>query len=85
MTSSNLVVCLCPALIGGLGDVPTMEEIEMCGLPCAGGAATVKGAAGTASGRGNTVGGVLKVMIERCVTLALSPISLLLRECAWTY
>ncbi|GAA5944215.1 hypothetical protein JCM3775_007116 [Rhodotorula graminis] len=65
MTASNLVVCLCPALIGGLGEVPTMEEIEMCRVPGANGMATIRGVEGTVSGRGNTVGGVLKVMIER--------------------
>ncbi|BGP52176.1 hypothetical protein JCM10450v2_008147 [Rhodotorula kratochvilovae] len=65
MTPSNLVVCLCPALIGGLGDVPTREEIEMCRVPGEVGMGTLKGLGGARTGEGNTVGGVLRVMIER--------------------
>ncbi|GAA5916194.1 hypothetical protein JCM8208_000030 [Rhodotorula glutinis] len=65
MTPSNLVVCLCPALIGGLGDVPTVEEIEMCRVPGVVALAPSMSVGGAVSGRGNTVGGVVKVMIER--------------------
>ncbi|GAA5840009.1 hypothetical protein JCM9279_005240 [Rhodotorula babjevae] len=72
MSSSNLVVCLCPALIGGLGDVPTMEEIEMCRVTSSNGTATIKGPGGATSGRENTVGGVLRIMIERCIALTLT-------------
>lgn len=67
MTAGNLVVCLCPALCGALGDVPTMEELEMCRVPGLETLGTIKGLGGetaTAVG-GNTLGGVLRVMIER--------------------
>ncbi|GAA6063823.1 hypothetical protein JCM10212_002580 [Sporobolomyces blumeae] len=69
MTSSNLVICLCPALIGGVGGMQS-QGIEACRVP---GMETMRGGgpfgsadqdSPTKAGR-NTVGGVLKVMIER--------------------
>lgn len=66
MGSLNLVICLAPCLIGGIvggggtgeGASGIKEEIEVCRVS--------GGTAGDGSGGGgNTVGGVLKIMIER--------------------
>lgn len=66
MTSSNLVICLCPALMGGLG--ASRDELEMCRVPgmevgSMRGLETIK----RRERAGNTLGGVLRVMIDRCV------------------
>ncbi|BGO96129.1 hypothetical protein JCM10020v2_007866 [Rhodotorula toruloides] len=64
MTSSNLVICLCPALMGGLG--ASRDELEMCRVPgmevgSMRGLETIK----RRERAGNTLGGVLRVMIDR--------------------
>ncbi|BGP11868.1 hypothetical protein JCM10049v2_007788 [Rhodotorula toruloides] len=64
MTSSNLVICLCPALMGGLG--ASRDELEMCRVPgmevgSMRGLETMK----RRERAGNTLGGVLRVLIER--------------------
>lgn len=69
MTSSNLVICLCPAMMGGLG--ASRDELEMCRVPgmevgSMRGLATLK----RRERAGNTLGGVLRVLIDRCVPLA---------------
>ncbi|GAA5983017.1 hypothetical protein JCM10908_006869 [Rhodotorula pacifica] len=67
MTASNLVICLCPALVGGIG--PSEEEIEMCRVPGAEkGSMRGVGSRETdqeGSTAANTMGGVLKIMIEQ--------------------
>ncbi|GAA6050340.1 hypothetical protein JCM3770_002971 [Rhodotorula araucariae] len=65
MSPPNLVVCVCPALIGGLGDMPTREELEMCRVPEVEGVGAIPNLRRARDGGGNTVGGVLRVMIER--------------------
>ncbi|BGP03962.1 hypothetical protein NBRC10513v2_007703 [Rhodotorula toruloides] len=72
MTSSNLVICLCPALMGGLG--ASRDELEMCRVPgmevgSMRGLETIK----RRERAGNTLGGVLKVLIDRQSELADSP------------
>ncbi|BGP35855.1 hypothetical protein JCM10296v2_007707 [Rhodotorula toruloides] len=64
MTSSNLVICLCPALMGGLG--ASRDELEMCRVPgmevgSMRGLETIK----RRERAGNTLGGVLRVLIDR--------------------
>ncbi|GAA5877916.1 hypothetical protein JCM3774_001769 [Rhodotorula dairenensis] len=59
MTASNLVICLCPALAGGIG--ASLEDIAKCRLAGSGsGSGTTRGLTDK-----NTIGGVLRVMIER--------------------
>ena len=71
MSSSNLVVCLAPALIGGVemgGMMSMSESFETCRIPgMVDMSGTVRGLEGGRKKGGNTVGGVLKVMIERYV------------------
>ncbi|GAA5822150.1 hypothetical protein JCM5353_006248 [Sporobolomyces roseus] len=70
MGSSNLVVCLAPALIGGVEMGGMMREsVETCRIPgmvdMTGSVRDFEGLKGKKKMGGNTVGGVLKVMIER--------------------
>lgn len=72
MGSSNLVVCLAPALIGGVEMGGMMREsVETCRIPgmvdMTGSVRDFEGLKGKKKMGGNTVGGVLKVMIERYV------------------
>lgn len=61
MDVNNLVICLCPGMVGGLGDM--RDELEMCRVP-----GTTRGFVPGVkkSGGSNTIGGVLKILIERC-------------------
>lgn len=63
MTSTNLVLCICPAFVGGIG--ASLEDVEMCrvpGMDCG----TMKGLRKEAAGpQENSIGGVLRVMIDR--------------------
>ncbi|GAA6017409.1 hypothetical protein JCM10207_005624 [Rhodosporidiobolus poonsookiae] len=61
MTSENLVICLCPALIGGLG--ASKEEIEMCRVPGMD-VGSMRGLSKVSESGSNTLGGVLRVMID---------------------
>ncbi|GJN94265.1 hypothetical protein Rhopal_007339-T1 [Rhodotorula paludigena] len=66
MTSSNLVVCLCPALIGGVG--ASFDEIEMCrvrGMEVGSMRGMEQERREKEKARGNTLGGVLRVLIDR--------------------
>ena len=69
MTTSNLVICLAPALIGGLigGTVEEIKTLKVPGMVDMSG--TVKGvpSSSTTNKETNTVGGVLKIMIEKLV------------------
>ena len=64
MTAENLVICVCPALVGGIGG--SAEEVGMFRVPGMDGG-TMRGGLWKEEARvsENTVGGVLKVMIER--------------------
>ncbi|BGP20751.1 hypothetical protein JCM10213v2_008914 [Rhodosporidiobolus nylandii] len=66
MTSENLVVCLCPALIGGLG--ASREEVEMCRVPGME-VGSMRGLTERKDGGRNTLGGVLRVMIDHSESL----------------
>lgn len=55
MSSSNLVICVCPALVGGIG--ASQKDIAKCRLPDTG--------AVNPSLTENTIGGVLRTMIEQ--------------------
>ncbi|KAK4706034.1 hypothetical protein P7C70_g182, partial [Phenoliferia sp. Uapishka_3] len=59
MDDNNLVICLCPGMVGGLGDM--RDELEMCRVP-----GTQRGIipGERKAGGSNTVGGVLQVMLE---------------------
>ncbi|GAA5884349.1 hypothetical protein JCM6882_002239 [Rhodosporidiobolus microsporus] len=61
MTSDNLVICLCPALIGGLG--ASREEVEMCRVPGME-VGSMRGLKSVKESGRNTLGGVLRVMID---------------------
>ncbi|GAA5997444.1 uncharacterized protein JCM10292_000852 [Rhodotorula paludigena] len=66
MTSSNLVVCLCPALIGGVG--ASFDEIEMCrvrGMEVGSMRGMQQDRREKEKARGNTLGGVLRMLIDR--------------------
>lgn len=65
MTADNLVVCVCPGLLGGVGTGE--EELEMCRVPGMemGSMRGLSGGGSKKDARSNTLGGVLKVMIER--------------------
>lgn len=65
MDSNNLVICLGPGFVGGLGIAK--EKLEMCRVP-----GTIARSATEWRKETNTVGGVLKVMIDWYV---LSPLS----------
>ncbi|BGP28072.1 hypothetical protein JCM10295v2_007059 [Rhodotorula toruloides] len=72
MTSSNLVICLCPALMGGLG--ASRDELEMFRVPgmevgSMRGLETLK----RRERAGNTLGGVLRVLIDRHNELVDAP------------
>ncbi|GAA5967542.1 hypothetical protein JCM3765_007387 [Sporobolomyces pararoseus] len=79
MTSSNLVICLAPALIGGLvgGTAEEIKTIRVPGMVDMSG--TVKGVPSSqSSNKGtNTVGGVLKIMIEKQDPLPVAQSTLL--------
>lgn len=63
MTAENLVICVCPALVGGIGG--SVEEVRMCRVPGMD-IGTMRGGLWKEEARSeNTAGGVLKVMIER--------------------
>lgn len=64
MDSNNLVICLGPGFVGGLGIAKA--ELEMCRVP-----RTIARSATERRKETNTVGGMLKVMIEWCA-LSLS-------------
>ncbi|GAA5840200.1 hypothetical protein JCM11251_005944 [Rhodosporidiobolus azoricus] len=66
MTSENLVICLCPALIGGL--VASREDIEMCRVPGME-VGTMRGLKSVKETGSNTLGGVLRVMIDHYADL----------------
>ncbi|GAA6033599.1 hypothetical protein JCM8097_001476 [Rhodosporidiobolus ruineniae] len=61
MTSENLVICLCPGLIGGIG--ASREEVEMCRVPNMD-VGSMRGMRKVSESGRNTVGGVLRVMID---------------------
>ncbi|GAA5956821.1 hypothetical protein JCM21900_004352 [Sporobolomyces salmonicolor] len=61
MTADNLVICLCPALIGGIG--ASREEVEMCRVPGME-VGSMRGLKEVRESGRNTLGGVVKVMIE---------------------
>ncbi|GAA5869174.1 hypothetical protein JCM8547_005160 [Rhodosporidiobolus lusitaniae] len=61
MTSENLVICLVPGLIGGMG--ATKEEVEMCRVPGMN-TGSMKGNRTVNETGSNTLGGVLRVMID---------------------
>ncbi|KAG0660221.1 hypothetical protein C6P46_004675 [Rhodotorula mucilaginosa] len=64
MTAENLVICICPALVGGIGG--SVEEVGMCRVPGVMEMGTMRGLFREEEARSeNTVGGVLKVMIQR--------------------
>lgn len=65
MTAENLVICICPALVGGIGG--SVEEVGMCRVPGMD-VGTMRGLLRKEEENGvskNTVGGVLKVMIQQ--------------------
>ena len=63
MTAENLVICICPALVGGIGG--SVEEVGMCRVPGMD-VGTMRGGIWKEEARSeNTMGGVLKVMIQR--------------------
>ncbi|GAA6023306.1 hypothetical protein JCM11491_006889 [Sporobolomyces phaffii] len=81
MTSANLVICLAPALIGGVRGIGgagvdhVMGTIRVPGMASMGGGtlpATLSSSSGdaaaaaAAAAEGNSVGGVLKIMIDHC-------------------
>ncbi|GAA5974664.1 hypothetical protein JCM11641_007047 [Rhodosporidiobolus odoratus] len=76
MTSENLVICLCPALIGGIG--VSKQEVEMCRVPGMD-MGSMRGMRKVNESGRNTLGGVLRVMIDNYVELfdpsALSSLS----------
>lgn len=76
MSEKNLVICLGPCLLGGLSD--DIEGLKMCGFPSA---APVSSPANDGDddvgddqdrrgqdAHNNTVGGILMVLIEQCVS-----------------
>ncbi|GAA5943363.1 uncharacterized protein JCM15063_002925 [Sporobolomyces koalae] len=62
MSSSNLVICLAPALIGGGGGMVGIEQIEACQIPRVTG--TNESDPTLVRETPNSLGGVLKIMIE---------------------
>lgn len=69
MTSANLAVCICPALLGGVG--ASLEEVEMCRVPGMQ-VGTMRGlqaaAEDEAKPKENSLGGVLRLMIDLYVS-----------------
>lgn len=67
MTAENLVICICPALVGGIGSGSTLEEVGMCRVPGMD-VGTMRGLSRKEEQTRvseNTMGGVLRVMIQR--------------------
>ncbi|BGP58552.1 hypothetical protein JCM8202v2_006221 [Rhodotorula sphaerocarpa] len=66
MTSANLAMCTCPALLGGVG--ASLEEVEMCRVPGmqVGSMRGLQAAAeDEAKPKENSLGGVLRLMVDR--------------------